>query len=675
MLEMVFDCRSCGLEFNSGMELENHGDLGHNFECQQCDDTFPMKNQLGEHMTNCHQSQPTNKYLKKEMTQCPHCEKVFKGNKTLKKHIVRKHIDNVSPKGGQKTQQNDAIANESNQCTKCEKVFRDKETLKQHDKKLHKDKESSDDEFDQEMSNAGKQKVFTSDNDKKMYDYDEDDLYDKDSSSDEDTVLQKEALVENENRGNKSFEESNERRPRTLEDEANKLNKLKLQLKIFKAKSTLETALEQGKGSKKDETLKPLIALGAKRPIKSALAHGTLSTKNNLLIENESPIIGKQKLSSLVQSATQRKSNSAEFFKEALTESKPVACVKPQQCPGEQTGELEMLPSSSSSSSSSSSYSSEQFCGKETNKQTLALSAASIQVPESEEKTFKLGKKETEVKEESEERNGVLAKISVEEEAKVARKEENSLNKMDKSLPTMGGNFDLSEAKSRSFPCDNCGKSFETEESLVKHVRKSPCEANSSFDCTHCGKAIFWLASLYRHLKQLEKCDSNETGKSGFVCKYCGEKFQDGESLYHHMKRLTSAAKDLKTKRFAWRFASPSKDLKERKTKKKCDRCGYVFRNINHLNGHMKRCAGDSIIKCKKCGHPYLHRDSLMRHMKKSPSCGQVFEPKARKKCPKRTLAKQTNLETREKAAWEHHGVGKNQTEMLFITTSSRISR
>ena len=191
----------------------------------------------------------------------------------------------------------------------------------------------------------------------------------------------------------------------------------------------------------------------------------------------------------------------------------------------------------------------------------------------------------------------------------------------------------------------------------MKHVRRNPCGEQSTFTCTNCGKPFNWLASLYRHLKQLNKCDANETGKSGFGCKFCGTKFHDGESLYRHMKRLTSAAKKME------------EDSKEKIRRHKCDRCGYTFENINHLSRHKKRCAGDFNLKCNECGHPYLSRFALTRHMK-SQSCGPVLEPKARK----RTLAKQTNLETREKA-WEHHGVGKNQTEMLFVSTSSRISR
>ena len=575
---MVFDCKSCGFEWNSAKELEDHEDYEHNFECPQCEETYPTKNQLEVHISNCHNNQ------------CPHCAKIFKGNKTLRKHIKMKHVDDISSKNCQQIQQHDPVTNENFQCAKCEKIFRNKEVLTQHDKKMHKDNESSDDEFDQEMS-AGKKKVSTLANAKNIEDYDEDDVYDEDSSSDEDTGLPEKATVENESKDDKSTEEGKESRDiKSLEEEENHLNKLKLRLKMVKAKSTIETALEQGKVSKKNEPPKPFVALVSKEPT-----------------ENESPKMGKQKQTSLVQSA--------ELVKDGWTERRPVACVKPQLVGKQVEDHLQMGE-----------------VGNRQSKQTEEQQQMG-------ENTLDQGKDE-EVKEDSKEdelhtteENVVLAEALEEEEATGK------------------------EVKDGSFPCDNCGKSFETEESLVKHIRRNPCGEQSTFTCTNCGKPFNWLASLYRHLKQLNKCDANETGKSGFGCKFCGNKFHDGESLYHHMKRLTSAAKKME------------EDSKEKIRRHKCDRCGYTFENINHLSRHKKRCAGDFNLKCNECGHPYLSRFALTRHMK-SQSCGPVLEPKARK----RTLAKQTNLETREKA-WEHHGVGKNQTEMLFVSTSSRVSR
>ena len=168
------------------------------------------------------------------------------------------------------------------------------------------------------------------------------------------------------------------------------------------------------------------------------------------------------------------------------------------------------------------------------------------------------------------------------------------------------------------------------------------------------------MASLYRHLKQQDKCESNESGKSGYGCKYCGVKFQDGMDLYHHMKKLYSDQKSRE---------GETTQLNEKKTK--CDRCGFIFKHTNLLSRHMKLCAGDSNFKCKTCGHPYQRRDSLVRHMK---SCSQALEQKARKKNPKRSETKSANPKTKEKS-WQHHGVGKNHTEMLYVSTSTRISR
>ena len=64
-----------------------------------------------------------------------------------------------------------------------------------------------------------KKKVFTTENALKIDDYNEDDLYDLESSSDEDTGLTLNI--------------------KSLEEEENHLNKLKLRLKIVKAKTSL----------------------------------------------------------------------------------------------------------------------------------------------------------------------------------------------------------------------------------------------------------------------------------------------------------------------------------------------------------------------------------------------------------------------------------------------------
>ena len=391
--------------------------------------------------------------------------------------------------------------------------------------------------------------------------------------------------------------------------------------------------------------------------------HGKLLAKDRLLrptIEKKTLMSEKERQTALVQLTTQTKANSTEFVKEAFAESRPVACVQPQPTVEQKTEELQigeevksgqMEMEQNSFQMNRLPLSGKQFFGKQTNRQPLALSHVSAEVSHSKENIVKHGNTDADVESESRdseehttEGNVVLAKTSSQEDVEAATKKAKHLESLDTA--------------SQSFSCNNCGKSFETDEYLVRHIRKHLC---APFGCTNCGKLFNWLASLYRHLKQLDKCKSKETGKSGFDCKYCGDEFQDGEQLYHHMKRLTSAAKDMKD------------DLKEKKTKEKCDRCGYIFKNIYDLSRHINRCAGDSNFKCKKCGHPYLRRDSLLKHMK-SPSCGQVLEPKARKKRPKKTLTKRTNSENTEKA-WEHHGVGKNQTEMLFVSTSSRISR
>ena len=225
---MVFDCKPCGFEFNASKELKNHVDWDHNFECPQCEKTYPMNIQLREHTRYDHKNKSINKDLKNDIFQCSHCAKIFKGSKMLKQHIKMKHVEKVSPKECQKIQQHDATANVYLQCANCAKIFRNKESLKHHNKKGHMNNESS---------AAGKKRVFTIDYATKMYDYDEDELYD--SSSDEDTGMHKEATIESESRD-----------IRSLEEEEEHLNQLKLQLKILKAK---KFSLKQGKIPDKNE--------------------------------------------------------------------------------------------------------------------------------------------------------------------------------------------------------------------------------------------------------------------------------------------------------------------------------------------------------------------------------------------------------------------------------------
>ena len=206
---MVFDCKPCGFEFNSGKELKDHEDCEHLFECPQCEETYPMQTQLGEHIKNYHKNRPINKEFRNEMFQCPHCPKIYKVNKTLKQHIKTKHVDGVSHKNNQKIQTHYDTRNENFDCAECEKVFWNKESLKQHIKEGHLDKK----------------KVFTTENALKIDDYNEDDLYDEESSSDEDTGLTLNI--------------------KSLEEEENHLNNLKLKLKIVHAKASEFTNKEQ----------------------------------------------------------------------------------------------------------------------------------------------------------------------------------------------------------------------------------------------------------------------------------------------------------------------------------------------------------------------------------------------------------------------------------------------
>ena len=118
--------------------------------------------------------------------------------------------------------------------------------------------------------------------------------------------------------------------------------------------------------------------------------------------------------------------------------------------------------------------------------------------------------------------------------------------------------------------------------------------------------------------------------------------------------------------------ASLTTDLQSKESRNfSCEKCRYNFKKSIILRRHAKFCTGNPNYRCAHCGYPYKYRDSLNRHMRENPSCARVLESKTREKCSKRTLKNDSDGDE----AWELHGIEKNQTEMLFVSTTTKICR
>ena len=172
----------------------------------------------------------------------------------------------------------------------------------------------------------------------------------------------------------------------------------------------------------------------------------------------------------------------------------------------------------------------------------------------------------------------------------------------------------------KSYRCDDCNKSFETETKLQRHVMiheraKEQEDANfKRFLCHICSKTFRQNTGLMFHMR-------THTGYKPHVCKYCGRGFTSNSNCINHERTHTG------DRPFVCHFCSAafakSCTLKAHITTHTgeanyhCKTCGKSFRRLKYLKEHRFTHTGEKPYACKICGTAYSHNGSLFVHEKK----------------------------------------------------------
>src|SRR5277367_458804 len=91
----------------------------------------------------------------------------------------------------------------------------------------------------------------------------------------------------------------------------------------------------------------------------------------------------------------------------------------------------------------------------------------------------------------------------------------------------------LSNKREKKYPCDTCGKRFQTPSHLKIHERSHSGE--KPFECAECGQRFSHKSDLTRHLRI-------HTGETPYQCRHCHKKFKRSFDLRRH-ERVHSGEK------------------------------------------------------------------------------------------------------------------------------------
>uniref|UniRef100_A0A8C6S7T4 C2H2-type domain-containing protein n=1 Tax=Neogobius melanostomus TaxID=47308 RepID=A0A8C6S7T4_9GOBI len=182
-------------------------------------------------------------------------------------------------------------------------------------------------------------------------------------------------------------------------------------------------------------------------------------------------------------------------------------------------------------------------------------------------------------------------------------------------------------------PCDQCGKSFLTANSLKTHMQlhtgdqygkifADTCDFKShpeekTYDCELCDKSLKSSLGLKLHLR-------NHFGERPYACNQCEKTFVHSAALKSHT-RLHTGEKPYKCKQCERCFAHLA-GLKSHKVVHtdpgikpyNCDSCDKAFSRRTSLKLHMESHQ-EKTFNCKYCEKSFRSRGTLQRHMQNHP--------------------------------------------------------
>ncbi|XP_023029562.2 uncharacterized protein [Leptinotarsa decemlineata] len=172
------------------------------------------------------------------------------------------------------------------------------------------------------------------------------------------------------------------------------------------------------------------------------------------------------------------------------------------------------------------------------------------------------------------------------------------------------------------FPCEECGKSFKTRNSLRVHKK---CYTLGRFSCDLCTEKFVAKCGLNRHLKITHKkakkeSDTVETTEqiNSYFCSTCNKMFKSKYILSVHEKRhlhkghflCPVCGKGFNSKGCLNRHNRVHTGEK----KYECRVCHKKFPSSNNLNLHFRIHSGVKPYLCTICGKSFTHPTGLTYH-------------------------------------------------------------
>lgn len=192
--------------------------------------------------------------------------------------------------------------------------------------------------------------------------------------------------------------------------------------------------------------------------------------------------------------------------------------------------------------------------------------------------------------------------------------------------------------RGRKFPCQKCGRCFDSRLKRMKHqfTHTGAASSASSLDCAKCQRTFSSRLALVEHQAWHES-------RMLYSCPTCGRQFRQNTGLWRHLRTHKPDAPKQRYpcpqcgKDFARPYylkahlASHDESYKSRFV---CDICQRSFFQRSDLSRHQQTHNSERCFECSICKRGFVNLSSFKRHEKEHdtaqgtpcPECGATFK-------------------------------------------------